>query len=131
MKKSKETQKKILRKIGIIVLMLFCLISLLSLIFVFQQYSKSGKLEIEYKINGKPTEKHQPMRVSNIEPWMTFNYLNIVFELDTDYLKHYLNINDTRYPNISINMYARHYDLSSEDFLENIKQAITNYPYRK
>lgn len=131
MKKLKEYQKNILKRIVVIVLIFLCFFSLVSFIAIFKEYSKSGQLSIEYTINGKPTKRYHPININNIKPWMTFNYLNVVFKLPPDYLKNTLNITDIRYPNISINTYIRHHNLSPQVFLYEIEKAITNYPYKK
>jgi hypothetical protein len=70
---------------------------------------------------------HHPITINDIGPWMTFDYLNVVFKLEPNYLKNALGISDNRYPNININMYARHYNIPLQNLLQNIKQAITSY----
>ncbi|MFA6999778.1 MAG: hypothetical protein WC241_01545 [Candidatus Paceibacterota bacterium] len=131
MNKLKEHQKKILKRIAVVVLVSLCFFSLVSFITIFKQYSKSGQLGIEYKINGKPTPRYHPVNINSIKPWMTFNYLNVVFKLPPDYLKNTLNITDIRYPNISINTYIKHHNLPPQIFLYDIEKAITNYLYKK
>jgi hypothetical protein len=52
--------------------------------------------------------------VDLIQRWMTFNYINKVFNLPADYLKINLGIIDKRYPNIIIGKY-----------LDEVKKAVS------
>lgn len=65
--------------------------------------------------------------VSDIAPWMTFNYINVVFNLPTDYLKNIFGINDPRYPNIRIDRYAKESHIDRTLLLNTIKKYITTY----
>lgn len=42
-----------------------------------------------------------------IETWMTFKYVNVVFNLDDTVLKDALDIEDKKYPNVPIGKYSK------------------------
>jgi len=59
-----------------------------------------------------------------IAPWMTFSYLNQVFNLPPAYLRGALQIDDANYPRLTINHYVREKRQPPDVFLEAVKQAI-------
>ncbi len=59
-----------------------------------------------------------------VRPWMTFDYINHLFSLPTDYLKADLNVNDSRYPNLSVSEYAESLSTSSPSFLDAVREAV-------
>ena len=131
MKTNSQYQKKIFKKIIIAILTLLCLTSLIWFISTFKQLYKEGNLGVNYSITGRPTHLHHSATVNTIENWMTFNYINVVFKLNPLYLKNTLSIDDSKYPNIRIDSYAKHHNLNLQLFLHNIEQTIINYPYNK
>jgi len=52
-----------------------------------------------------------------IRSWMTFKYINKVYNLPDDYLKKELNITDARYPNMTID----------NKNMQSVKDAINKY----
>ena len=66
-------------------------------------------------------------RSMQIEDWMTFRYVNRVFNLPPDYLRENLSISSQYYPNIVIGTYALSHQLDSREFLSQIQQAVTDY----
>ena len=59
-----------------------------------------------------------------IRPWMTFDYINRLFDLPKNYLKTSLNVSDGRYPNVSISEYRESTGTSSVSFLDAVRSAI-------
>jgi expansin (peptidoglycan-binding protein) len=75
------------------------------------------------------TNKHrrQPVsqaNVSRISQWMTFDYVNQVFNLPPAYLKEKLEIDDGRYPLITINQYSKRKNKDVHTVIKNIQDAI-------
>ncbi len=68
-----------------------------------------------------------PVTPSDIQPWMTFAYINTVFKLPGSYLQGALSISDLRYPNISITRYARMHRMNEVQFLASLEQAVSAY----
>jgi hypothetical protein len=62
--------------------------------------------------------------VSEIQGWMTFRYINYVFNLPTNYLGSKLDISDSNYPNITLNKYAGAHGLGQAEFLSSVKNAV-------
>ncbi len=68
-----------------------------------------------------------PISPGDIEPWMTFAYINTVFNLPADYLETMLPVSNSRYPNISINRFVRMNHINENQFLTEIRQAVSAY----
>jgi len=100
-------------------LLVFLVLACLYFIYNLSSYYNFGELKIHYKNQGIV-----PIQVSDIHTWMTFDYLNVVFKLPTDYLKNKLSITDPRYPNIIINRYALLNDINPQQLLYTIQQLI-------
>ena len=128
MKKMSDQQKKILREIIVVVLSVLFIISLLWLISSVKELRQSGELQINHIPKNHSGYPYNEISVNNITTWMTFDYINVVFRLDPFYLKNILMINDPRYPNIQIERYAKNHNMNSQFLLNNIRQAIINYP---
>lgn len=59
-----------------------------------------------------------------IRAWMTFEYLNRIFDLSPDMLKTGLSITDKRYPKITIATYAANAGLSAAEGVARIAALI-------
>lgn len=76
------------------------------------------------------THSHRTLGVNDvnmIQSWMTFNYINKVFKLPTDYLKNTLNISDSHYPNIPLEDYAEKAKIKTADFTVKVQWAVHSY----
>src|SRR5689334_17073815 len=62
-----------------------------------------------------------------VEPWMTMRYINAVFKLSPEYLKTQLNIQDSRYPNISVSALAKEQKLSIAQMSIKISAALKSF----
>ncbi len=122
--KNKCATKKIYYNI---ILLIVCFISLIWLIITFKQLNKNGNLKIENSINKHKLYYSKELAVKNIQPWMTFDYINIIFRLNPSYFQKNLNISDSRYPNIRIDKYAKKYKINLISLLTDIKSLIINY----
>jgi hypothetical protein len=125
------SDKKNIKKIGIILLAILCLASLISVIDTTEDLYNSGELRTDHTLRVRQYHMTHPQTVDDIAPWMTFDYINVVFGLDPQYLKNVLAITDPQYPNIKIGYYIKSHGLNSSSFLDEIKQSIISYPARK
>jgi len=62
-----------------------------------------------------------------VQAWMTFDYVDQLFGVPSDYLQHQLSISDPNYPHITISGYARHNKLNVATFLAGVDQALVRY----
>lgn len=124
--KSAHQQKKLFRIIGIVFLSALCAASLILFIITLRQLYTAGELQPSYDLKG-PVHVHRTVTVATIMPWMTFNYLNVVFKLPPLYLQNALAITDSHYPNLRIDTYTKEHRLNSVFFLQNLQKAITSY----
>jgi hypothetical protein len=66
----------------------------------------------------------QPSDAGLIQPWMTFDYVNHVFVLPSDYLSHALSISDQRYPRVTIAQAAEDAHVDPADMLERVQTSV-------
>ncbi len=74
--------------------------------------------------------KNGPLPVSDasyIQDWMTFDYINSIFALPSDYLKNSLAIQDPQYPHTSIVRYARETKLDEGHFTQAVITSVGSY----
>ena len=65
--------------------------------------------------------------IQDIEPWMTFDYVNKLFNLPAEYLRETLHIEDSHYPNIQIGNYADRVSADPELFIIAVRNAVRDY----
>ncbi len=115
------------------ILLLILTLVLVVLCFAFlKEYMDLRKLEIpspkETFIN--IIEHHGPFTAADagmIQGWMTFDYINRIFDLPANYLKTSLHISDIHYPRDVIFRYAAHSGKSSGTFLKDVQNAVSTY----
>ena len=64
---------------------------------------------------------------TQIQDWMTFSYINHIFNLPPQYLSTALTIQDSQYPNLQISQYAKTKNLNDADFLKQVQQLVSQY----
>ncbi|MBP7804834.1 MAG: hypothetical protein KA052_01265 [Candidatus Pacebacteria bacterium] len=109
-----------------LLLLLLCIIELFHITFLWRTY----KYENKFIQNYEGTEVSRTGRLvspSEIDWWMTFSYINFVFELPPNYLKDNLGLVGEEYPGIQIKRYARIYNLDSIELVEQIQEAVHDY----
>ncbi|MDE2030943.1 MAG: hypothetical protein KGI58_01640 [Patescibacteria group bacterium] len=126
MNKFHKYKNLLLKKLGIILLIILCILSFLWFIQSVKYLDNAEDLNIN---NGYISHFRTPVTINSIRIWMTFDYLNFIFKLPPDYLKTSLNIDDKKYPNIRISEYVKRKNISPSVFIFEIKQAITNYQH--
>ena len=73
------------------------------------------------RLNG-PLSKAE---VGDIAGWMTFDYVNYLFALPPQYLKTAVPVNDSKYPGLSLNSFARHSNQNRAAVLQAVQAAVT------
>lgn len=81
----------------------------------------------ELLLKNKQTNQTSVRDIEYIDAWMTFQYINFVFDIREDYLKEVLYIEDTHYPNLSIGRYIKNQKLDSAVFIKEIKERVFEY----
>lgn len=66
---------------------------------------------------------------SEVQGWMTFRYLNLVFRLPPEVLHQALAINNSRYPNLSVSSLAKQQNKAVTQELLEIQSAINSYAH--
>lgn len=69
----------------------------------------------------------QKINPDQIRGWMTFRYINLVFNLPPSYLQSALNIKDTRYPNLALDALAREQNAISADLAARTANIVKNF----
>jgi hypothetical protein len=68
-----------------------------------------------------------PLRVDNLQGWMTFDYLNHGFGIPNEYLKNELHITSNTYPKITLRKAASLLGATTTDFINITSKAISIY----
>lgn len=74
-----------------------------------------------------PTQSIVPPQVDSIGEWMTFAYINKIFNLQNSYLKSNLNIVDVKYPNITLSKAASEAKIDEAIYLVSVKDLVNRY----
>jgi hypothetical protein len=132
MKSFKHWLKKHWVVIFLIVIILALFFTIRYFIYSLEKSYTEGELHTPYYhhrgSNKAQSQSAAPeVSINDIQAWMTFDYVNVVFKLPKDYLKNILGINDARYPNIRIDRYGRDYHIDQTVLLTTIKKYITTY----
>lgn len=93
---------------------------------VFSLYRKGDITPAFQRMHHRTGIRPLPI-ASEIQGWMTFRYINYVFNLPANYLDSKLNISDPHYPNITLNKYAGAHALGQAAFLLSVKNAVEAY----
>lgn len=118
---AKELFRKILPAAFLVLCTVLALVWFLS--YARDSY-RSGQLEPRFKREGSSyVEKNTPSAV-DIETWMTFDYVNVVYKIPSTYLSNTLGISDSRYPNLRIDAYAKARGIDPNALAGQIRQAI-------
>jgi len=121
-----------MRGVKIVIIVLAVLLGILVFFFVRQsiilhreQILNARELRISnfLKRRGPLTQAD----VVVVQPWMTFDYVNQLFNVSSSYLQGELSISDPSYPHMTLSSYARHMNLSVSAFLASVDQALVNY----
>ena len=116
-----------------ILLILLIIIAILVVVIVEQYYRRPTRRThfiSSYVAWINQKKAHAPLTASDIKivrSWMTFDYINKLFNLPSDYLKSQLNIADARYPKITLSGYAKSQNVSANTFILNVENAMQNY----
>ena len=77
--------------------------------------------------HGQVVRENDIVKPSDIQPWMTFQYIDFIFKLPPNYLQDSLVITDPRYPNVQIARYARMHGLVLQTFLKKVQTTVAGY----
>ncbi len=116
----KQDRSYLLRNIAIIVLFLFCFFEVRSIVVDLHEKHESG----DFYRRGRVVRSVDLSTPDEIQPWMTFHYINFVFKLPDSYLSSTLGLAGDQYPNIQITRYARLYQLDLTELMTQIKDAV-------
>jgi len=124
--------KTIKRYLRAAIIALIVVLFLLAVLFVWNYISllrakviSTRELEISAMLHS-----HGPLTASDVNvvrPWMTFDYVNRLFNVPSDYLKTKLSITDPSYPRLSISGYASYERSASSIILGQVEQALADY----
>ena len=70
---------------------------------------------------------NQAPAAAGIRTWMTFDFVNDIFNLPPDYLSTTLSIRSSAYPKLTIAQAARAQGTSADAFLQKVQNAVASY----
>jgi hypothetical protein len=71
-------------------------------------------------------ESEQPLVAGYIKGWMTFAYIDHLYNLPPTYLQTSFNITDHDFPNISLNDYAEDHTIDRETFINEVIKKVSD-----
>jgi len=74
------------------------------------------------KMHTKPT-----ISADQIQSWMTFRYIDYVFNLPSAYLPTNLNISDPKYLNSTLEEYAEKNNIKDTIFVQSVRDSVKVY----
>ena len=124
--------KKISIYIKYAIIFLIIVLIVLSVFFVWQYTSlrRANIISARESWLTAAVKQHGPATVSDvnfIRPWMTFDYINTLFNIPPDYLKNNLSLSDEGYPKLSLSSYARHNNMTTDEVTGEVMNAVRNY----
>ena len=81
------------------------------------------QLSALFKANGPLTASD----VTIIRSWMTFDYINKLFNIPSDYLKNTLSISDSSYPQLSLYSYANYQHVNVTTVVSEVESSTRDY----
>lgn len=117
---------KKMRRWEVILLFLIALVFLTGLCFLALTY-RSFRRQVPPSPESVRSFHRRPLAVGNIEGWMTFGFINRSFNLPPKYLKDALGVTDPKYPNVTLNRWAKESEASAADLLEEVRLLVRNY----
>ncbi|MDR3642690.1 MAG: hypothetical protein P4L74_03640 [Candidatus Doudnabacteria bacterium] len=108
----------------LVVLVGILAVSLYLFVGKFESLRLHGYIKSEFRRQRSLRQKISPDQISG---WMTFRYVNLVFGLPPSYLQSSLDINDARYPNISLDTLAKEQKLTSAAIVGKTVAAVKNF----
>lgn len=105
------------------------LIVLLGVFIVVRVYQLKNQRHFSWR-KYVGTHRRHPVSAADIvyiAPWMTFDYINKVFGLPEAYLEQTVQIQDSKYPFITIQRYAKNSNINTSVLIESIRGSIKQY----
>lgn len=116
---------------NLIALLLLSLLLLLSWLSVQEyQYLHTRDAIGSYHNIVKNFNTHKVMSIIDIKSiriWMTFRYINSIFNLPPSYLKDKLKISNPKYPDVSLGTYSKSQKINPNILLDSVKKLISDY----
>ncbi|MDP2103520.1 MAG: hypothetical protein Q8K26_01200 [Candidatus Gracilibacteria bacterium] len=133
-----QSLKNILKKITPVEIFIVVLIMVLLITFsVFlvhniEMAKKSGvftqrKSVYEMLIDHKKLNQTTVADIEYIDTWMTFQYINFVFNIPEDYLRDTFRIEDVRYPNMTLGRYVKDQKIDKIQFIVEMKKIARDF----
>jgi hypothetical protein len=101
--------------------------------FLVRNYVSLGRAQIinarEFQLSTL-LKNHGPVTANDanvIRPWMTFDYINKLFNIPPDYLKNTLSISDPSYPQLSLYGYADHQHANVTMVVSEVESSAREY----
>ncbi len=81
----------------------------------------------EILLQNKKTHLTSLADIELIDTWMTFQYVNFIFDLPLSYLQKSLRIEESAYPKIPIGKYIKIHNLNRGEFLLEVKKLVREH----
>jgi heme/copper-type cytochrome/quinol oxidase subunit 2 len=115
--------KQVIAGSAIVFIVLFCFF----LFLASSRIRNKDHLSWRYYVGNHRRKPVTQADIVYISPWMTFDYINKIFDLPPSYLEQTLNINDSKYPLITVQKYSKNVNTNSVIVVESIRKSVKHY----
>ncbi len=77
-----------------------------------------------------PPKRRHPVSVHNISQisgWMTFEYINMLFDVPQELLQEKLGIQNSKYPLVTLKQYAKKSNKDVDSVVKEVQESIQTY----
>lgn len=108
---------------------MFVVVLFLSFLLILSalQLRNRGHLSWKYYVGNHRHKAVTTADIIYISPWMTFDYINKLFNLPQNYLEQNLEIHDSKYPFITVQKYSKNSNISQVILIDGIRNTVRQY----
>jgi hypothetical protein len=121
---SVENPKKESNYLKYVIIALVIILVVLGIFFVREYYNARHAQILDDIHRGVPLTASD---VDIVRPWMTFDYINKIFNIPPSYLKNDLLISDPYYPHTSLSSYATYSHTNATLLTTQVESALNDY----
>ncbi len=127
-----ERFKKNQEKYIVAVMAVLTLVLIVLFIALIQQYLdlRQQRMIDDHVLWLSFINRHTPLTAADtnvIQPWMTFDYVNRVFNLPRTYLQTALSVGSASYPQLPLYRFAESQKISPATFTDEVRNAVRSY----
>jgi len=118
---------KKLKKVLVVAVIIIGVLAWIYAGFRIYQLRNHGRLPWQSYLSNHHRRPVGVADIAYISPWMTFDYITKIFKLPPTYLQQNLQINDPKYPLITLSQYAKKTNTNTGLLITNTQNVVKKY----